>query len=189
MRAGRSHRRLVFVSLAVFSLGLSVWAVRELPYVNWQPIAAPVDQLPLTIRQDAKGDGRYGAPRSGNRTHRGIDLAAPLGSPVRAIRSGAVIQAAIHRGLGHYVEINHGEGVVSLYAHMKSTEVKRGERIRQGQAIGTVGKSGNARHAWIMPHVHLEVTEEGERIDPHALGLETLIVQEMPENADARGGE
>ena len=189
MTGRATRRKITFWSIAVIGLGLCVWAMLELPYVNWQPVVAPVDQLPLTVRQDAKGDGAYGAPRSGNRTHRGIDLVAPLGSPVRAIRSGRVIQAAPHRGLGDYIEIDHGEGWISLYAHMKSMLVKRGERIRQGQKIGLIGKTGNARHQWILPHVHLELTKDGERVDPHELGLTTLIAKEMPENVNARGGE
>ena len=184
-----ARRRVILWSLAVVGLTLSVWARLELPYVNWQPVVSPVDQHPLTVRQDAKGNGAYGAPRSGNRTHRGVDLIAPLGSPVRAIRSGRVIQAATHRGLGNYIEIDHGKGWISLYAHMKSMLVKRGDRIRQEQRIGLVGKTGNARHQWIVPHVHLEVTKDGERVDPHELGLITLVAKEMSENANARGGE
>lgn len=184
-----ARRRMILWGLAVVGLSLGVWAILELPYVNWQPVAAPVDRLPLTIRQDAKGDGAYGASRSGNRTHRGIDLLAPLGSPVRAIRSGRVIQAATHQGLGNYIEIDHGEGWISLYAHMKAILVERGDRIRQEQKIGLIGKTGNARHRWILPHVHLEVTKDGERVDPHELGLITLVAKEILENADARGGD
>lgn len=154
--------------------GGAVALALELPFVNWQPIVAPVDTERLVIRQDAKGDGRFQAPRSGNRVHRGVDLAAPLGSPVRAVRSGTVVQVGFHRGFGRYVELEHRGRLRSLYAHLKDVGVEAGERVRQGAAIGTVGKTGNAKHPWIMPHVHLEISRGGAPIDPASLGLELM---------------
>jgi murein DD-endopeptidase MepM/ murein hydrolase activator NlpD len=150
-------------------------AGRELPFINWRPIVAPLEDRPLVLRQDAMGDGRFLAPRSGGRQHRGIDLAAPLSSPVRAIRSGRIVAAGTHRGLGRFVEIRHSGRLYSLYAHLKDVHVARGERVEQGTVIGTVGKTGNARHAWIMPHVHFEVLRDGQPIDPQTLGLEVLL--------------
>jgi murein DD-endopeptidase MepM/ murein hydrolase activator NlpD len=144
----------------------------KLPYVNWRPVVPPVDAQPLQIRLDAKGDGRYDAPRSGNRRHRGVDLAAPLDSPVRAIRSGTVREVGTHRGLGKFVVLDHGRAMTSLYAHLNETVVEAGARVKQGQQIGTIGKTGNARHQWIAPHVHLEITRDGQRVDPMSLGLD-----------------
>lgn len=144
----------------------------ELPYFNWRPVVPPIDTRPLVIRQDAKGDGRFQSPRSGNRRHRGIDLVAPIDSPVRAVRSGTVVQVGLHRGLGRFVELQHRRGMSSRYAHLKTVRVEPGRRVRQGAVIGTVGKTGNARHAWITPHVHLEVLQDGAPIDPRTLGLE-----------------
>lgn len=146
-------------------------AMLELPYVNWVPAVPPVDARPLVIRKDAKGDGRFLAPRSGRRRHRGIDLAAQLGSPVRAVRSGTVVQTGSHRGLGTFVEIEHRGGLTSLYAHLDGVRTQAGARVRQGQVVGTVGKTGNARHPWITPHVHFEVVKGEEPIDPQTLGL------------------
>ena len=127
---------------------------------------------PVTIRTDAKGDGRFDARRSGSRRHRGVDLAAKLHSPVRAIRSGTVIQVGEHRGLGRFVEIEHRNRVRSLYAHLHESRVALGERVEQGAVIGSVGKSGNAKHPWIISHLHLEVTKDGRSIDPETIGLE-----------------
>ncbi|MBI4343128.1 MAG: M23 family metallopeptidase [Candidatus Omnitrophica bacterium] len=167
-------------------------AVLEVPYLNWHPVVPPIDQRPLVIRQDAKGDGHFQSPRSGNRRHRGIDLAAALNSPVRAIRSGRVVEVGTHRGLGRFVALEHRERLRSLYAHLNHVSVEPGQRIRQGEPIGTVGKTGNARHRWIIPHVHLEVLQHGAPVDPAALGLQIgepvqTIVSEGGD--DARGGE
>jgi murein DD-endopeptidase MepM/ murein hydrolase activator NlpD len=157
----------------------------ELPYVNWHRIVPPVDARPLLIRHDAKGDGRFQAPRSGNRRHRGVDLAADLNSPVRAIRSGAVVEVGFHRGLGRFVELEHRQALRSLYAHLNAVQVEPGQRVEQGAVLGTVGKTGNASHRWIAPHLHLEVLRDGEPVDPQQLGLDIID----PEARRASDGE
>ncbi|MBI4597788.1 MAG: M23 family metallopeptidase [Candidatus Omnitrophica bacterium] len=149
-------------------------AAIELPYVNWYPVVAPIDARPLVIRQDAGGDGRFLAPRSGHRRHRGIDVVAELESPVRAIRSGTVVTVGRHRGLGRYVEIEHRRRLRSLYAHLQTVTVSEGQRVAQGAVIGAVGKTGNARFARIAPHLHLEVVRDGQPIDPARLGLRLI---------------
>ena len=181
MRRGRPARR----ALIVVAVGLAVAAAAELPFLNWQRIAAPLDARPLVIRQDAKGDGRFEAPRSGGRKHRGVDLVAHLSDPVRAIRSGRVLEVGLHRGLGRFVEVEHPFGYRSLYAHLQSVMVTEGQRVRQGQVIGAVGKTGNARHAWITPHLHLEVLHQGTPIDPRALGLPMQELLPRPATATA----
>jgi len=165
------------------------WAVVESTYINWQAIVSPVREEPLAIRKDARGDGRFGAPRSGNRRHRGVDIAAPLGSPVLAIRSGLVIATGSHRGLGRYVELEHRDKLRSLYAHLEEVSAEVGARIRQGQSIGTVGKTGNARHPAIQPHLHLEISRAGQALDPGTLGLAlTEPVSSDPDVDADRGG-
>ena len=169
------------IAAGVLAGGVIGWTAQELPYVNWRTLEAPVDEMPLMIRQDAKGDGRFGAPRSGHRTHRGIDLAAPLGSPVRAARSGVVVTTGTHRGLGRYVELEHRGGLHSLYAHLQTIEVDVGRRVRQGDRLGTVGKTGNARSRLITPHVHFEMVKDGQPVDPSTMGLAAA----PPASADA----
>ena len=163
----------------------------EVPYINWHTAAPPVDAQPLVIRQDAKGDGRFGAPRSGRRVHRGVDLAAPLGSPVRAIRSGTVIQIGTHRGFGRFVELDHRNDLTSFYAHLDAVKVTMGQRLTQGQVLGTIGKTGNARHPWITSHVHLEVAKAGDLVDPATIGIQAVVVsaRAAPSGDDGRGGE
>ena len=192
MRGEREHqamwRRASFWTGVAAGVGLAAMAF-ELPYINWQSSAAPIDIAPLVVRQDAKGDGRFGSPRSGGRRHRGVDLTAPFGSPVRAIRSGSVAQVGTHRGLGRFVVLDHRGDLTSLYAHLATIGVDAGQRVTQGQVIGTVGKTGNARHRWITPHVHLEITRHGEPIDPATLGLQTVVRSTQEQQTDGRGGE
>ncbi len=166
-----------------------VLAALELPYVNWRSAAPPLDERPLIIRHDAKGDGRFQAPRSGRRQHRGIDLAAAIGDPVRALRSGHVLEIGTHRGFGKFVELEHRGGLRSLYAHLDTIEVEPGAHIRQGQRIGTVGKTGNARSPLMTPHLHVEVAKDGRMIDPASLGLHVVLPHDSEVAADASGGE
>ena len=185
----RARRVAMAAGLAAAAAGAAAM-VCELPYVNWQPVVPPLAARPLIIRQDAKGDGRFAAPRSGNRLHRGVDLAGAIDTPVQAIRSGRVLEVGNHRGLGRFVVIQHDGGLRSLYAHLNATQVTEGLRVRQGAVIGTIGKTGNARHPSIVPHVHFEVVRSGAVIDPQSLGLEFQLA-DVPttETADARGGE
>ena len=200
----QGRRRRVWARLSFWmgiGFGVALTAVVcQLPYVDWSSAAPPIDARPLTIRHDAKGNGQFFAPRSGRRHHRGIDLVAVLNSPVHAIRSGIVVQVGLHRGLGRFVELEHRHHLHSLYAHLNDVRVDPGAHIRQGMIIGTVGKTGNARHPWITPHLHLEVFKDGEPLDPQTVGLQVvdpttpLIARdrqpsEPSESDDASGGE
>jgi murein DD-endopeptidase MepM/ murein hydrolase activator NlpD len=183
----------VCAGLVLLSAG-AIAAVLEARYADWHPVVSPLDADPLVIRRDAKGDGRFQAPRSGNRKHRGVDIAAELKSPVRALRSGRVLESGFHKGLGWYVVVQHREGLRSLYAHLFEAGTPAGRRVRQGEVIGRVGKTGNAKHAWITPHLHLEVTdvETKSPIDPGSLGLQLTGAPRTTgggPGSDARGGD
>jgi len=156
-------------------------AALEVPYINWHKTVPPLEG-PVTIREDAKGDGHFAAPRSGNRRHRGVDFAAPIGTPVRAIRSGIVLEVGAHRGFGHFIVLGHRQNLRSLYAHLNDVQVEAGRKVRQGQVIVTVGKTGNAWHPWITPHLHFEVVKAGEPINPQ-------VMLSSAEQVDGRGGE
>ena len=108
----------------------------------------------------ARVTSEYG-PRWG-RMHRGIDLGAPVGSAIRAIRGGTVIFAGWQGGYGQTTLIDHGNGVVSLYAHQSRFAVSQGARVSQGQVIGYVGMTGNTTG----PHLHLETRVGGSAVNP-----------------------
>jgi murein DD-endopeptidase MepM/ murein hydrolase activator NlpD len=100
-------------------------------------------------------------PRSGGR-HTGTDIGAPAGSTIVAAQSGVVTYAGWESGYGLEVRIDHGGGVTTLYAHMARSFVGVGQRVAQGQAIGTVGSTGRVS----APHLHFEVRVGGVPQNP-----------------------
>ena len=92
--------------------------------------------------------------------HRGADICAPYGTPILAADSGSVVAAGWHWSFGNYVEIDHGNGYRTLYAHMSSISVTQGQAVTQGQEIGKVGSTGNSTGN----HCHFEVSSGGTLI-------------------------
>jgi murein DD-endopeptidase MepM/ murein hydrolase activator NlpD len=114
----------------------------------------------------SSGFGPRNDPFSGERSfHNGIDIAAPAGSPVKAATAGKVIFSGWAAGYGNLVELDHGAGVVTRYAHNQTNLVTVGEEISPGQLIALVGNTGRATEA----HLHFEVRRYGKPIDPKAL--------------------
>jgi murein DD-endopeptidase MepM/ murein hydrolase activator NlpD len=96
--------------------------------------------------------------------HRGLDLTAPQGSDVYAALDGQVVTMGKHRQYGNYVVIDHGNGVVTLYAHHRLNLVQEGEVVHRGQKIAEVGRTGNATG----PHLHFELRVNGVHQNPLA---------------------
>ncbi len=95
--------------------------------------------------------------------HNGLDMIAPAGQPVYAAADGTVINVIRSRkGLGNVVEIGHGNGYVTRYAHMADIEVRKGRTLKKGDRIGYVGVSGNS----FAPHLHYEVLRDTLVMDP-----------------------
>lgn len=103
---------------------------------------------------------RFG--RKGREPHDGIDLAAPLGTPIKAAQSGMVIYAGEQKGYGLIAIIEHPNGLTTLYAHSRELRVRTGQQVREGQVIATVGESGRTTG----PHLHFEVRKDGVPVDP-----------------------
>lgn len=87
------------------------------------------------------------------RLHAGLDLAVPVGTPVRATAAGEVIQAGWEGGYGRLVQIRHRDGVITAYAHLSTVTVRPGVRVGAGDVIGRVGSTGRSTG----PHLHFEV--------------------------------
>jgi murein DD-endopeptidase MepM/ murein hydrolase activator NlpD len=95
-------------------------------------------------------------------SHGGIDIAVDRGTPVRSAASGYVIEARWNDSYGYYVQIDHGYGIKTLYAHADMLVVMKGERVEQGQTIAYSGSTGNST----APHLHFEVTQNNVPVDP-----------------------
>jgi murein DD-endopeptidase MepM/ murein hydrolase activator NlpD len=96
------------------------------------------------------------------RPHEGIDVSAPMGSPIEAPAAGIVVDAGWETGYGNTVTINHGFGIVTKFAHASKLLVKTGQRVSRGQRIALVGNSGLATG----PHLHYEVHVNGRPVNP-----------------------
>lgn len=94
--------------------------------------------------------------------HRGVDVAAPHGAPVRAMQNGRVVFAGSRGRYGLCVILEHGSNLRTLYAHLSRIDVRQGARVDGGQVIGAVGATGNATG----PHLHFEVWRWGRVDDP-----------------------
>lgn len=104
---------------------------------------------------------RYG-PRWGS-THKGLDIAGPVGTPIAAAAGGTVTFSGWDNyGYGYCIKIDHGSGVVTLYAHCEKLYVKAGQTVQQGEAIATMGSTGRSTG----PHLHLEIRLNGVPQNP-----------------------
>jgi len=95
-------------------------------------------------------------------SHKGVDLSSPMGRDIFAALDGEVVAAAAQKGYGNYVAIDHGNGVVTLYAHCSRNFVTTGDVVHRGQKIAEVGRTGNATG----PHVHFELRMDGVARNP-----------------------
>lgn len=94
--------------------------------------------------------------------HSGIDFRAPTGTPVRAVAAGKIIEAGPNGGYGRMVEIDHGFGITTRYAHLSSITVNEGDSIARGAVLGHVGSTGRSTG----PHLHYEVRIDDDATDP-----------------------
>jgi murein DD-endopeptidase MepM/ murein hydrolase activator NlpD len=94
--------------------------------------------------------------------HKGEDIAASTGTPVSATADGTVTQAWRAGSFGNLVEIDHGGGYKTRYAHLSSIAVRFGQEVTRGETIGAVGMTGTAT----APHLHYEILVRGEQVNP-----------------------
>jgi murein DD-endopeptidase MepM/ murein hydrolase activator NlpD len=102
-------------------------------------------------------------PISGRRAmHRGVDFSARMGTPVYATADGVVTHSGVEQTYGNVVELSHGSGFVTRYAHLQRRLVQKGQRVSRGDVIGRVGATGRSTFS----HLHYEIERGGERVDP-----------------------
>ncbi|MCM8558498.1 M23 family metallopeptidase [Sphingomicrobium sediminis] len=123
------------------------------------PSAMPVNDARLTSSYGTRRD-----PFRGRRSnHKGIDLAGPVGTPILSTADGRVVRAGWNSGgYGNLIEIDHGNGITTRYAHLSKVQVKRGDRVLRGEQIGKMGSTGRSTGS----HLHYEVRIDGRAVNP-----------------------
>jgi murein DD-endopeptidase MepM/ murein hydrolase activator NlpD len=128
-----------------------------------------ISTSPLPFVQPARGRfsnkfglRRYFNNRKRSNRHTGLDIAAPIGTPVIAAAAGKVVNIGHYFYTGNTVLIDHGQSVVTLYAHLNTITVSSGQKVKSGQKIGTIGKTGRVTG----PHLHWSVSLNKTWIDP-----------------------
>ncbi len=136
--------------LLIFFPTFNVFAIE--PFVN--PI--------MSARLSSKYGSRIHPIKRYSQNHRGIDLAAPLDSPIRAIMKGIVIFADRYAGYGNLVVIRHENGTTSHYGHCSKIVVEPGTYVKAGEIIARIGSTGMSTG----PHLHLEIRQNGTPVNP-----------------------
>jgi Peptidase family M23 len=126
------------------------------------PTGSPLNAAMLTSGFGMRRHPMFG----GYRPHMGVDLAAPLGTPIFAPSSGVVGRADWAGGYGLLVSLEHGKGVQSRYGHLSRLNVSAGQHVRKGDLIGYVGSTGRSTG----PHLHYEVRVNGQAVKPDLHG-------------------
>ena len=132
-------------------------ADRYLDTIQNVPLGAPVPGV-ITSRF-----GRRVDPINGKSAyHQGIDIRGGMGSAVKATAEGTVISQNYDKHSGRYIHIDHGNGFITKYAHLKKSLVQKGNTVERGQVIGLVGNTGRSTG----PHVHYEIHYDEKIVNP-----------------------
>ena len=136
---------------------------KKLDHLADGAIAVPSDK-PVKTAEFTSGYGTRTDPfRGGAARHQGIDLAAPIGTPIYATADGTVLEAGFnHGGYGNLIKVDHGRGIETRYGHLSRILVSPGQRITRGQLIGHMGSTGRSTGS----HLHYEVRIDGRAVNP-----------------------
>ena len=135
-------------------------------------VAAPAGPMmrPMAFAEPVRGhaiNSKFGMRRLGGepgaRQHKGVDIAAPMGTSVYGSAEGVVLRIGYDpEGYGNFIEMRHPNGMTSLYGHLSRVDVASGDKVTTGQRIGLIGSTGYSTG----PHLHFEVSRNGAQVNP-----------------------
>jgi murein DD-endopeptidase MepM/ murein hydrolase activator NlpD len=153
-----------------------------------QPMVSVPSRMPLSGFRMTSDYGMRTHPVLGRRKHhKGVDLAAPTGTPVYATADGIIGRADRSRSYGLVIYVDHGADLETRYAHLSKLAVAKGERVRKGDLIGYVGSTGRSTG----PHLHYEVRVDGLAVNPipYMVETETQIAAADDPSLTGQGGD
>ncbi|MCG8377282.1 MAG: M23 family metallopeptidase, partial [Chlorobiales bacterium] len=138
-------------------------AKRKEEMLRCTPAIMPISNRDLT--RTASGWGyRLHPIYKDRRFHWGMDFSAPIGTDIYATADGKITKITTEKtGYGKRIEVDHGFGYKTLYAHLDNFNVKKGQKVKRGDVIGYVGNTGGST----APHLHYEVHVKGKKVNPH----------------------
>ncbi|MCA1660751.1 MAG: M23 family metallopeptidase [Novosphingobium sp.] len=140
-------------------LGLSLARMEALE----DGFAAVPHNLPASLQYISSGFGYRSDPLTGEAAmHSGLDFRGPMGTPIYAAADGRVSFAGVKNGYGNLIEITHGNGMTTRYAHMSGFRARLGQTVKAGEVIGAIGNSGRSTG----PHLHFEVRVNDQAVNP-----------------------
>lgn len=164
------HGRVLHATLRLSGRDIEIWRREADGQVHWydsagRPLAGGLLRTPLDGVRISSRFGMRRHPILGySRMHRGVDFAAPTGTPVYAAADAVVESVRFERGFGNVIRLRHQGGMMTLYAHLSrfAPGMRGGVRVRQGQTIGRVGSTGMSTG----PHLHYEIHIAGRAVNP-----------------------
>ena len=140
-------------------------ALAEATRATGNMLASMPSKLPLRAALSSVFGPRLSPWTGQTEFHSGLDLATPMGTPVKATAAGTVKVAGAAEGYGVAVYVDHGHGFESRYGHLQKVSVERGQRVERGEVVGLSGNTGRSTG----PHLHYEVLVDGRPVDPRRL--------------------
>lgn len=172
---------------AQFTQLFAKWEELDRPVAARSVVAVP-SRMPLDGAHLSSDYGMRTHPvLGGRRSHKGVDLAAPSGTPIYATADGYVSKAEWFSSYGNFVSIEHGAELQTRYAHMSRIAVAPGTRVKKGELIGYVGSTGRSTG----PHLHYEVRIDGQAVNPvpYMVELEAQRAYALAMGEGGQGGE